>query len=111
MRYSLLMIVSFMFISSVVGAQEGGGEDPAMKAQNPLADIISVPLQWNTDFGIGSHDREASVLNIQPIIPVNLPKDWVLINRMIVPLPKMVPIASQESGSETGLGDITLMNW
>lgn len=111
MRYLILAVVSFMFIGTVVEAQEGGGEDLAMKAQNPLADIISMPLQWNTDFGIGPHDREASVLNIQPIVPVNLPKDWVLINRMILPLPKYVPYAAQDSGGETGLGDITLMNW
>ena len=90
---------------------ESSGEDLAKKAQNPLADIISMPLQWNTDFGIGPHDREASVLNIQPIYPVDLGEGRTLINRMIAPLPKYVPDAAQSSGSETGLGDIILMNW
>ena len=36
--------------------QIDGAEDAAMKAQNPLADIISMPLQWNTDFDIGPDD-------------------------------------------------------
>ncbi len=112
---------------------EGGDEDLAKKAQNPLANIISMPLQWNTDFGIGSDEGKGHVLNIQPIYPVSLSKGATLINRMILPLPKSVPgggggttaglgavvpgfattmsDAGQALGRETGLGDITLMNW
>ena len=110
-KYLLPVLVSLACFSSFAQEGEGSKEDPAMKAQNPLANIISVPFQWNTDFGIGPHDRTGSVLNIQPIIPVNLPDDWVLINRAILPLPKMTPLFSQNSGSQTGLGDITMMNW
>ena len=114
---------------------EGGEEDLAKKAQNPLANIISMPLQWNTDFGIGSDEGKGHVLNIQPIYPVSLSKGATLINRMILPLPKSVPgggggvgttaglgavvpgfattmsDAGQALDRETGLGDITLMNW
>ena len=36
--------------------QSDGVEDAAMKAQNPLANIISMPLQWNTDFDTGPDD-------------------------------------------------------
>ena len=111
MRYLILSIIGLMFFSPMAEAQEGGGEDLAKQAQNPLADIISMPLQWNTDFGIGPHDREAYTLNIQPIYPVHLGEDWILINRAIAPLPKLVPDVAQSSGSTTGLGDITLMNW
>ncbi len=102
--FALTMACPFVAMAQ---AQE---EDPAMKAQNPLANIISMPLQWNTDFGIGPDDRTASTLNIQPIYPMGL-SSWTLINRVIIPLPKMVPDVGQSSGSTTGLGDITLMNW
>ena len=88
-----------------------GVEDAAMKAQNPLANIISMPLQWNTDFDIGPDDETGSTLNIQPIYPVSLSNGWTLINRAIIPLPKSVPAGGQPSGRETGLGDITMMNW
>ena len=91
--------------------QSDGVEDAAMKAQNPLADIISMPLQWNTDFDIGPNDETGSTLNIQPIYPVNLDKGWTLINRAIVPLPKSVPASGPGSDRVTGLGDITMMNW
>lgn len=107
----VLAVVGLSLFATMARAQGEQGTDPAKKAQNPLADIISMPLQWNTDFGIGENDRTGSTLNIQPIYPVGLGDKWILINRMIMPLPKMTPDAGQESGSTTGLGDITLMNW
>lgn len=89
----------------------GAAADAAKQAQNPLANMITLPLQWNTSFGIGEHDRTGATLNIQPIIPLGLSKDWILINRIIAPLPKVAPDAGLESGGTSGLGDITLMNW
>ncbi len=111
MRYVILTIIGLSFFAAMAEAEQSGGvEDAAMKAQNPLADIISMPLQWNTDFGIGPDDKTGSVLNIQPIYPVGLGKGRTLINRAIIPFPKTVPGGSS-SGRKTGLGDITLMNW
>ena len=78
-----------------------GTGDAAMKAQNPLANIISMPLQWNTDFDTGPDDETGSTLNIQPIYPVNLDKGWTLINRAIVPLPKSVPAGDPSSDRVT----------
>lgn len=46
--------------------------DDALRSavQNPLADLISLPFQNNTSFGIGPHDRTQNTLNIQPVYPV-----------------------------------------
>ena len=41
-------------------------------AQNPVASLISVPIQENWNFGIGPASRIQNVLNVQPVIPVNL---------------------------------------
>ncbi len=41
-------------------------------AQNPVASLISVPLQENFNFGIGPADRTQNVLNIQPVIPLSV---------------------------------------
>src|SRR5271169_1728745 len=41
-------------------------------AQNPVASLISVPIQENWNFGIGPNDRTQNVLNIQPVIPLNM---------------------------------------
>ena len=79
--------------------------DLARAAQNPVASMISLPLQNNTSFGVGPGDDVQNVLNIQPVIPISVSKNWNLITRTIAPViyqPELVP----GSDSEFGLGDI-----
>ena len=71
------------------GYSDQGAEsesDLAKKAQNPVSDLISLPLQNNFDFGIGPKNGVRYTLNIQPIYPAKLGDNWNLINRPIVPL-------------------------
>jgi opacity protein-like surface antigen len=58
----------------------------ARAAQNPIADMISVPFQNNANFNVGPFDRTQDVLNIQPVVPLHLGSDWIVISRTIVPL-------------------------
>ena len=44
----------------------------AKKIQNPVADLISIPFQNNSNFGIGPNNRTQNVLNVQPAIPIRL---------------------------------------
>ena len=61
-------------------ASEADNADKLRKAaQNPIASLISVPIQENWNFGIGPADRIQNVLNVQPVIPVTVGKDWNLI--------------------------------
>ena len=53
MRRLSLAIVGLTFLAAAAEAQESGGADVAKQAQNPLANIISLPFQSNTDFGLG----------------------------------------------------------
>jgi hypothetical protein len=55
-------------------------------AQNPVASLISVPIQENWNFGIGPNDRIQNVMNVQPVIPLSAGKDWNLIIRWITPV-------------------------
>jgi hypothetical protein len=78
--------------------------DLAKTSQNPVGNLISLPFQNNTNFGLGPEDRTQNILNIQPVIPVSLSKKWNLINRTIIPVmyqPEIVP----GEGSTTGIGD------
>src|SRR5260370_17854361 len=54
--------------------------------QNPVASLISVPLQNNTNFGANPGYRNQNVLNIQPVIPIGITKDWNLLVRWITPI-------------------------
>ncbi len=115
LKISLLLGV--LISSSLIYAQDQEEEveikDAAKEAQNPLANVISLPFQNNTDFGIGEYDKTANVTNIQPILPVLIgKKGWLLINRFIIPFPKSIPDNSTDSASNiTGIGDITYTAW
>lgn len=78
----------------------------ARELANPLATLISVPLQWNHDTGIGPADAERSVLNLQPVVPVPLGERWHLISRTVVPLVDQGAPAPGVAPAH-GLGDLT----
>jgi hypothetical protein len=78
----------------------------AKKLQNPVANLISVPMQNNWDFGIGPANAMKYTLNIQPVIPFSLNDDLNLITRTIVPIIyAQSPIKG--GGDHSGMGDIT----
>jgi hypothetical protein len=72
-------------------------------AANPLADLISLPFQNNTDFGLGPFDRASNVLNIQPVVPLLGGK---LITRTILPFVRIPDIGSETGTISSGLSDI-----
>jgi hypothetical protein len=78
----------------------------ARKLQNPVADLISVPIQNDWDFGIGPANAMKYTANIQPVVPVGISQDWNLIVRTIVPV---IYAESPFPGgaSHSGLGDTT----
>ena len=78
----------------------------AKQINNPVAALISVPFQSNMDFRIGSAHGNKYTLNIQPVIPISLNKDWNLILRTILPIVSQNDVYGH-SGSQTGLGDTT----
>lgn len=91
-------------LTGTVAAQQST-EDLAKAAQNPVAAMISLPFQSNTNFGYGPYDKTQEILNIQPVVPFSLTPDWNLITRVIAPVivqPKLFP------GDDTtfGLGDL-----
>ena len=78
----------------------------AKKLANPLAALISVPIQANYDENIGSgEDGSIWRINIQPVIPVSLNDDWNLISRTILPVIDQSDVPEKGSG-ESGLGDV-----
>ena len=88
-----------------VASEEAKAAALAKASQNPVADLISFPLQNNTAFGIGPYERAQNVLNIQPVIPLHITKDWNVITRTIWPQ-IFQPNPSQPTQGWTGFGDL-----
>ncbi len=80
-------------------------ENLVQEAQNPVANLISLPFQNNTYFDNGPYNRTANVLNVQPVIPFTLNENWNLITRTILPI-ETQPNLNSPSGDTNGLGDL-----
>jgi hypothetical protein len=89
----------------VAQAQDDNAE-LAKKLSNPVASLISVPLQQNYDCCYGPEDGGRYTLNVQPVIPLSLSQDWNLIIRTIVPIVKQER-AYPGQDSAFGLSDTT----
>jgi len=76
-----LMLAS---LTQNAGADESG--NLAQQLNNPVADLISFPIQSNFDFKIGPSDGWRNTNNVQPVIPIGLNEDWNVISRTIVPV-------------------------
>lgn len=105
LAWSLVMLCCPM-LPLAAHAQGSGGTadatDLAKKTQNPIADLVSLPFQFNFNSGGDLEDGTLFNLNFQPVVPVKVSQDWNLIARAIVPYLD-IPTAT---GSEAGTGDI-----
>lgn len=102
-RGAALAVAAFLSVLPA-GAQEDA-DRLAEQLSNPVASLISVPFQWNTDFGYGEDEGTRTTLNIQPVLPFSLNAEWNLIARVILPVvyqDDLVPDTDQ-----LGLGDTT----
>ena len=104
-RALILVVVALLVIPATAQESAAGTEKLAKDTQNPVASMISVPLQNNVNFSIGPYGREQNVLNIQPVIPVRLSENWNLIARVITPVIYQ-PDYTQANNGTFGLGDL-----
>lgn len=82
-------------------------EELAKAAQNPIANMISLPFQNNTNLNIGPNDQTQNILNIQPVYPFELTDDLNFITRTIVPvISNPSVLTGPDNGRINGMGDI-----
>src|SRR5262245_1989739 len=103
-----------VLVPAIVEAQQAGGGKPtgpdaenlAKKLSNPISDLVSVPFQFNWYQNVGPLELSTFILNVQPVIPLELNDHWNLIIRIIMPFIGQPPLFDRDV-STFGIGDIT----
>jgi hypothetical protein len=98
-------LMSIAASASVARADDA--EELAKKLSNPVADLISIPFQFNYNGGIGPQENGSQwYVNVQPVIPITLNDNWNLISRTILPIIYQNDVFPG-AGQQFGTGDIT----
>jgi len=106
-----LSVVYFLISLSAFAQEEpkagASAQELADKLANPVASLISVPLQNNLTYGIGPYNGSKYQINIQPVIPFKLSENLNLITRYILPVVDQQDVIAENS-HEFGLSDATV---
>lgn len=92
MRRTLVVLFAMLLTVGVARAQgsapEQSGQDLgalAKESQNPVANLNTIPFQWNFNSGGGLGAQSLLLLNVQPVLPLRINKNWLLVSRTIIP--------------------------
>ncbi len=110
MRKLLLVSILALSIPAALAAQEATEAEAQAKAtelakaaQNPVANMNSIPVQFNWTTGGGLGDETQSVINVQPVLPLPINEKWNVISRTVVPI---VNLPGGGTERLTGIADI-----
>jgi hypothetical protein len=108
MKIIPLVLVVSSICTAAAFAQEkpaaGDAAELAKKLSNPVASLISMPFQNNTDVGIGAYNGSRNTLNVQPVIPIKVSAKLNLITRIVLPIVSQHDITGQGT-RQSGLSD------
>lgn len=108
MKTKISFLILIWFCAGSIYAQDEAPKDDvaelAKKLSNPVANLISVPFQNNTDYGIGPNNGSRNTMNFQPVLPLSLTEKWNMINRMVLPIITQYDITAP-GAKENGLSD------
>ncbi len=80
---SMIVCGALLVVASPARAQDSG--ELARKLSNPVSDLVSVPLQFNWEFGHGADEDTWEITNLQPVVPFRITDNTNMIARLIMP--------------------------
>jgi hypothetical protein len=92
-------------LAAPAAADEAADEAVFQASQNPAADLIAMPLQSETAFGIGHKRRTGNVTAFDPTFPTTIAEGWNLAHRIHFTL-EWAPELTARIGGSYGLGDL-----
>jgi hypothetical protein len=84
--------IAFAALTLAPAQAEMTNEELAKLSQNPVGNLISVPFQNNSNLNYGPLKKTQNILNIEPVIPIELDSDWNIITRTIIPVVSQPPL-------------------
>ena len=84
--YGVVLMTLIVLFGAVLPTQAQESTETAKQAQNPIANLISVPLENDFNPQTGIHKDDSYVLEMKPVVPFRLSNDWTLITRTIIPV-------------------------
>ena len=78
-------LVCSVLALSAVSAFADNAEELAKKLNNPISDLVSVPFQFNWEFGNGPDEDTYQITNLQPVVPFGITDHTNMIARLIMP--------------------------
>src|ERR1700747_2752223 len=105
-RIILISMVYFLFAQSPAFAQNTP-EELRKIARNPFADDIKLTFESDVTFSQGLFDRTANSLQIQPVFPLSITRDWLFITRVVATALAYQPNTAAKRGGNAGVGDPT----
>jgi hypothetical protein len=103
-RWLAVATIALASFATAPARAEMSAEELAKLAQNPVGNLISVPFQNNTNLNFGPEKGTQNILNIQPVIPISINKDWNIITRTILPVISMPSLYPGDERTH-GVGD------
>jgi len=104
-QLTLALFAALSVVPALADAQIAPAAVDPHAAQNPIANVVSIPFQDNTSFNVGPYGRPENVLLVQPIVPISVSSDWTVVSRWVTPIIS-TPRLSPTSPVRSGLGNI-----
>jgi len=98
----------YLLLTQTAALTQSAPEELRKIARNPFANEIKLPFEEGVNFSQGPYDRTPNSLQVQPVFPISITGDWLLVTRIVATALAYQPNPDARSGGTTGTGDTTV---